>query len=74
VRPEIIFLENVPEFKTWGTSMTKTTPLLRRYPYKKDDPLQAWDAADELILEHVSEFNLKTKRILVVGDSFGAIS
>ncbi len=47
---------------------------LKRYPFRKNDLLQAWDAADELILEHLGEIELKNQRILVVQDQFGAIS
>ena len=47
---------------------------LRRFPVRKDDPLQAWDAADELIVEHLAPLALARTRILIVGDTFGAIS
>lgn len=47
---------------------------LKRYPVIKNDPLQAWDSADELILEEVSKGDLKGKRILVINDAFGALS
>lgn len=47
---------------------------LKRYPFRKNDLLQAWDAADELILEHLSGIELKNQRILVVQDQFGALS
>lgn len=49
--------------------------LLKRYPVAKDDPLQAWDAADELVLEQVASLGLPAgARIAVLGDSFGALS
>lgn len=47
---------------------------LKRYPYKKNDLLQAWDAADELIVKHAIENNLSNKKTLVINDQFGAIS
>jgi 16S rRNA G1207 methylase RsmC len=47
---------------------------LKRYPYRKNDPLQAWDAADELIIEHLGGLELKNRRILVIQDLFGALS
>jgi 16S rRNA G1207 methylase RsmC len=64
---------------------------LKRYPFKKQDPLQAWDSADELLLQHLTELNelpnplpnpspnslpnlFKDKKILIVNDSFGALS
>lgn len=47
---------------------------LQRYPYRENDLLQAWDAADELLLRYVFENNLKDKKSLVINDQFGAIS
>lgn len=65
--------------------MTDSTPSvlkvhsgLKRYPLMKKDSLQAWDAADELLLSHLSEKSeLKASlggRVLIVGDSFGALT
>ncbi len=47
---------------------------LKRYPYRKNDLLQAWDSADELILQHINQFDLNQKRILIINDHFGALS
>jgi 23S rRNA (guanine1835-N2)-methyltransferase len=49
---------------------------LKRYPERKKELLQAWDSADELILKHLKETELpnKGKRILILGDQFGALS
>jgi len=47
---------------------------LKRYPVRKNDLLQAWDAADELILAHLRECDLKNKKILILNDHFGALS
>lgn len=47
---------------------------LRRYPVRKGDLLQAWDAADELLIETARQSDLSGKKILIVGDSFGALS
>lgn len=47
---------------------------LQRYPFKKNDTLQAWDSADELMLKHVKALELKAKRILIINDHFGALS
>ena len=47
---------------------------IKRYPFRKNDPLQGWDSADELILEHLQSMNLKEKRILIINDHFGALS
>jgi 16S rRNA G1207 methylase RsmC len=54
------------------------TPALRRYPVRKGELLQAWDAADELLLEHLrdhpEDLGTGAKRILIVGDDFGALT
>ena len=49
---------------------------LNRYPFLKKETLRAWDAADEYILNHFNEKILSTEQlnVLVVNDSFGAIS
>jgi len=47
---------------------------LRRYPYRKNDLLQAWDSADELLIDHLRTMNLEAKRILIVNDHYGALS
>lgn len=47
---------------------------IKRYPVRKNDPLQAWDSADELILEYLQTIDLKDKRILILNDHFGALS
>ncbi|MGZ3698232.1 MAG: methyltransferase [Bdellovibrionota bacterium] len=47
---------------------------LQRYPHRKHETLQAWDSADELLLEHLGTLALSGKRILILGDQFGALS
>lgn len=48
---------------------------LRRRPRRRNEVLQAWDAADRYLLNHVAELKLPTSaRILVVNDSFGALT
>ncbi|WP_321531728.1 methyltransferase [uncultured Desulfuromonas sp.] len=49
---------------------------LSRYPARIDDPLRAWDAADEFILNELHDQNLPhpSQRLLIVNDSFGALS
>lgn len=51
-----------------------TITEIKRYPLRKNDLLQGWDAADELLLQHMQELELKGKRILIVNDHFGALS
>lgn len=52
---------------------------LKRYPIKKNDPLQGWDSSDELILNYLSnQENFSKKaldwRILIVNDQSGALT
>lgn len=54
--------------------MTNIMTKIERYPLKKNDPLQGWDSADELLLKHVLSLEINAKRILIVNDQFGALS
>lgn len=48
---------------------------LSRVPRAGKRPLRAWDAADEYVLDHLSELDLEeTCSVLVVGDGFGALT
>ncbi|MCL4154371.1 UNVERIFIED_CONTAM: hypothetical protein GTU68_061916 [Idotea baltica] len=48
---------------------------LQRYPKRAQELLQAWDAGDEFIINHVEELNLEDgKNILILNDNFGALS
>ncbi|MDH4561441.1 class I SAM-dependent methyltransferase [Pseudomonas sp. BN411] len=48
---------------------------LVRQPEQQDDPLQAFDAADEYLLNHLHEQGITANtRILVLNDSFGALA
>ena len=53
---------------------SRINPDLQRYPVRKRELLQAWDAADELLVNHFNTLDLKGKRVLVINDSFGALS
>lgn len=48
--------------------------VIKRYPVRKNDLLQGWDSADELILQHMKQIDLSGKRILIINDQFGALS
>ncbi|MCB9727871.1 MAG: methyltransferase [Deltaproteobacteria bacterium] len=48
-------------------------PALQRYPRMAGDLLQAWDAADALLLEHMGGLGLTTERIALLNDGFGAL-
>jgi len=49
---------------------------LNRYPLRNNDPLRAWDAADEYLLQHLVDNTILTSdtQILIVNDSFGALT
>lgn len=56
-----------------------TTPFaqldLLRYPEQHNSPLQAFDAADEYLLKHLSSCGLQsTARCLILNDNFGALA
>jgi 16S rRNA (guanine1207-N2)-methyltransferase len=47
---------------------------IERYPRRTKEALQAWDAADELILRQLEDRDETIGDVLVVNDSWGAIS
>src|SRR6185295_15437338 len=47
---------------------------LERYPRRANDLLQAWDAADELILLELEKRGENIGDVLIVNDSWGALS
>ncbi|MEZ8823474.1 methyltransferase [Vibrio amylolyticus] len=48
---------------------------LLRFPEKSGETLQAWDAGDEYLINHVEEMALPDgKNILILNDHFGALS
>ena len=51
------------------------TVQLHRAHLDRTGTLQAWDGADLLLLDHVKELNPSPgSRILVIGDTFGALT
>jgi 23S rRNA (guanine1835-N2)-methyltransferase len=46
---------------------------LQRYPARRDEPLQAWCAADTLLLEHIHALEISGRDVLVVNDEHGAL-
>lgn len=54
--------------------MPKLINEIKRYPLRKNDLLQGWDSADELILQHMQGLELTSKKILIINDQFGALS
>jgi 16S rRNA (guanine1207-N2)-methyltransferase len=51
---------------------------LKRYPYRENENLQAFDAADTYLLNHLFDLKtyeeLKNSNILIIGDTFGALT
>lgn len=48
---------------------------LRRFPVRKNETLQAWDAADEYLLQQLSTLNqTEEAHVVIVNDSFGALA
>jgi len=62
---------------TPSAATTFTTELgswhLQRFPARKQDPLQAWDAADELIHSWLATQRPQWQAPLLINDSFGAL-
>lgn len=49
---------------------------LYRYPRRHNDPLRAWDAADEYLLNHLMQHQHppNNRRLVIVNDGFGALA
>lgn len=47
---------------------------LQCWPVKAKERLRAWDAADEYVLQYLSEHNLNVPRTLLINDQFGALT
>ncbi len=49
--------------------------LLHRWPHVPDDPLQAWDAADVNLLQHVADLTLpESPKVLLLNDAHGTLA
>ena len=58
-------------------TLHERTLILQRYPVRKNETLQAWDAADEYLINYVNEADITlepARPILILNDSFGALS
>lgn len=56
-------------------TLFERTLFLYRYPKRSNDTLQAWDAGDEYLINHVEQLSLtKGSHIVVLNDHFGALS
>ena len=49
---------------------------LQRLPYHKNDTLQAWDAADSYLLQHLVQQDIPPldSHIVIINDGFGALA
>jgi 16S rRNA (guanine1207-N2)-methyltransferase/23S rRNA (guanine1835-N2)-methyltransferase len=47
---------------------------LKRYPIRENDSFQAWNSADEYIIDYIEENNLLFSNPLIIEDEFGALS
>lgn len=56
-------------------TLHERTLSLFRYPKRNNETLQAWDAGDEYLINHVEEMALEeNQHILILNDNFGALS
>lgn len=61
-----------PELTLHGRTLT-----LQRYPVRNKETLQAWDAADEYLINHITESDITldpARPVLIMNDSFGALT
>ena len=61
---------NVPGIPLW-MKVPQGVFALERYPIRRNERLQAWDAADEFLLKHIGDVG---GNVLIVNDSAGALS
>lgn len=56
-------------------SLHERTLSLHRFPKRNNETLQAWDAGDEYLINHVEELAIQPQQnILIFNDHFGALS
>ncbi len=48
--------------------------LLARRPPEPNRPLQAWDAADEYLIDSFAQISPRPERVLILNDQFGALT
>ena len=48
--------------------------ILQRYPFKKNSELRAWDAADQYLLNTLTELNIDLTGLCILNDNFGALT
>ena len=60
-------------------NIAESTLILHRHPRNKQETLQAWDSADEYLINYFTENELEKhikedEQILILNDGFGALS
>lgn len=60
---------------TTQLALYERTLTLHRFPVIDNDPLQAWNAGDEYLINHMASFTIdEDSHILILNDNFGALS
>lgn len=59
--------------------IAEKTIILHRHPRRRNEVLQAWDSADEYLINHFTESDLgqhidEESQLLIINDGFGALS
>ena len=56
-------------------TLERTSFTLKRFPIRRNELLQAWDAADQLVLHHLADqIDCSELRVLIINDQIGALS
>ena len=70
-------MTDITDYMQTSLTTSQGTFSLSRYPLRKHEQLRAWDAADELVLEHVATLNTdaanSSPKVLIINDQFGAL-
>ncbi len=68
------FTRNTSNMKTELTLLEQTLTL-HRFPKRNNETLQAWDAGDEYLIQHVEQLALpESSHIVIINDHFGTLS
>ena len=70
-------MTDITDYMQTSLTTSQGTFSLSRYPLRKHEQLRAWDAADELVLEHVATLNTdaanSSPKVLIINGQFGAL-
>jgi 23S rRNA (guanine1835-N2)-methyltransferase len=71
----IIVAQEPPRMTKTELTIKERTLSLFRFPKKEHDELQAWDAGDEYLINHVEDLNLEpNQKVLILNDHYGALA